>query len=45
MNKIVKWPRLLSLLQLQGMSRFGLGFALLSSEHIRLIQTEAVFSR
>jgi hypothetical protein len=45
MNEIVKRPRLLSLLQLQGMGRFGLGFALLSSEHIRLIQTESVFSR
>ena len=41
MNEIAKRPGLLSLLLLQGMGRFGLGFALLSSEHIRLIQTEA----
>ena len=41
MNEIAKRPGLLSLLLLQGMGRFGLGFALLSSEHIPLIQTEA----
>jgi hypothetical protein len=44
MNEGAKRPRLLTLQLLQGMGRFGLGFSLLSGEHIRLIQTESIVS-
>ena len=42
MNEGAKRPRLLSLQLLQGMGRFGLGFSLLSGEHIRLIKAESI---
>jgi hypothetical protein len=42
MNERAKRPRLLCLLLLESKGPFGLGFALLSGEHIRLIQAESI---
>ena len=42
MNERAKRPRILCLLLLESKGPFGLGFSLLSGEHIRLIQAESI---
>ena len=42
MNERAKRPELLCLLLLESKGPFGLGFSLLSREHIRLIQAESI---